>query len=621
MADPTPVPSPSREASGADDVLFQEAVDALRGGNKARARELLTGLLKDNQTNPEYWTWLSAAMETPKERMYCLQTALKLDPAHVAAKRGLILLGALPPDESVQPFSMPRTRAWEETLLLAHERPKPKGWEAVRSSPVFRLGLVILLIGAIAGGVVFGLILPNSTPATSIALPTAGPVLTFTPTPTAIGGKPQAAATARGPAQPDIPYTPTPLYVTMERSPLTADYLLQFENAYKQGNWDQAISALEEVLKLDPNLIAAYYYLGESYRFKGDVIRAQQYYNEALTRQPEFAPAYVGLARAQLVMNPGANVLPLLDQAVRNAPDFGEAYLERAQVKIRDNDLVGAVADLQKADQLLPGSPLVYYHLARAWLKQGDASLALEIARQALQRDVTSLPTYLLLGQIHAALGNYDDAVQFYSAYLQYEPRDLAAYIELGKLQFNNGNYADALRSMNEVLRTDPNRREAILYRFLSNVELGDAAAANADIARVRSSYPDLFEANLGIVRAELLNGRAGSAFLALEKTLALAADDKQKALAYYWAATVHERREEPRKAAEYWALLLDLPEDSMTPAMREEAQKKLASLRTPTPVSSPTRTPTPNRTVTAAPTRTPTPISPTASPTHTPPP
>lgn len=603
----------------ADDLVFQKAVDALRAGNKTQARELLTALIKEDQHNAEYWTWLSAVMETPKERIYCLQTALKLDPEHAAAKRGLILLGALPADETAQPFPISRTRPWEANLLLAHEKPKPTGWAAVRASPAFRLGLVILLIGAIAGGILFGLVTSNTISNTSRPLlPTAGPILTFTPTPTAIGGKPQATVTARGPAQPQVPYTPTPLYVTIERSPITADYLLQFENAYKQGNWNQAIAALEEVLKLDPNLISAYYYLGESYRLKGDVIRAQQYYNEAITRQPDFSPPYVGLARTLLFIDPNANVLPLLDQAVRNAPDFGEAYLERAQVKIRDNDLVGAVSDLQRADKLLPGSPLVFYHLARAWLKQGDASLALEIAQQALQRDVTSLPTYLLIAQIHAALGNYEDAVQFYTTYLQYEPKNLTAFIELGKLHFDHQNYETAVRVLDEALRTDPNRREAILYRFLSNVELGNAAAANADLARVRTSYPDLFEANLGILRAELLNGREGNAFLASEKTLALATTDEQKALAYYWAAIVYEQRNQPRQAAEYWARLLELPKESMTAEMRQEAQKKLAALRTPTPTRTPTRTPTPTKTPTSS--RTPTPTqTPPASLTPTP--
>src|SRR5215211_1240237 len=114
-----------------DDVVFQEAVEALREGKKARARELLTGLLKTNQNNATYWIWMSATVDSTKERIYCLQTALKLDPENATAKRGLILHGALPADESVQPFPVNRPRAWEEKLLLAHEKPRLKGWSAV----------------------------------------------------------------------------------------------------------------------------------------------------------------------------------------------------------------------------------------------------------------------------------------------------------------------------------------------------------------------------------------------------------------------------------------------------------------------------------------------------------
>ena len=87
----------------AEEAAFQDAVDALRRGDRAHAREALTGLLKTEQGNATYWVWLSAAVDTPKERIYCLQTALKLDPDNGIAKRGLILLGALPPDENIQP--------------------------------------------------------------------------------------------------------------------------------------------------------------------------------------------------------------------------------------------------------------------------------------------------------------------------------------------------------------------------------------------------------------------------------------------------------------------------------------------------------------------------------------
>jgi predicted Zn-dependent protease len=64
MADPARNNSPALETSGADDGIFQEAVEALREGNKIKARDLLTGLLKTDQNNATYWVWMSATMDT-----------------------------------------------------------------------------------------------------------------------------------------------------------------------------------------------------------------------------------------------------------------------------------------------------------------------------------------------------------------------------------------------------------------------------------------------------------------------------------------------------------------------------------------------------------------------------
>src|SRR3989337_3302490 len=129
----------------AEDLLFQEAVEALRQGNNALAKEKLTFLLKAEQNNATYWVWMSAAVDTPKERVYCLQTALKLDPENPAAKRGLILLGALPPDEKIVPFPVNRPRAWEPKLMLANERPRLSALQALVLDPTARLAGIIVL--------------------------------------------------------------------------------------------------------------------------------------------------------------------------------------------------------------------------------------------------------------------------------------------------------------------------------------------------------------------------------------------------------------------------------------------------------------------------------------------
>jgi tetratricopeptide (TPR) repeat protein len=598
----------------ADDEVFQEAVEALRAGNKSKARELLTDLIKTNQNNATYWIWLSAAMDSAKERVYCLQTAFKLDPENATAKRGLILLGALPADESVQPFPLNRPRAWEEKLLLAHEKPKPKGWEAVRQSPVLRLGLAFLLLGGLIAGVVFGLIIPSTLRAQRQPTAIPGTPQTFTPSPTALGAKPQATNPIGTPSGPlsellAAPYTPTALYVAVERSPLTSDYLLQFNRVYKAGDWDQAIQVLQNIVTAEPDAAYAYYYMGEAYRFKNDPSRAIDAYNQGIQKDSNFGPMYVGLSRARLMADPNANVLPLLDQAINLDPAFGEAYLERGIIKIRDNDITGALKDLSDANTRLPDSPLVFYNLARARFQEGNLDLALAAAQHAQQLDVTMLESYLLLGQIHAEAGDNDEAIKSLQLYLKYKSDDVPASVLFGKLLFDIGEYQQTIQMMDRVISLERTRREAYLYRFLANVELGNGPAADNDLSSVLNFYSNLFEANLGVIRTHFLNERYGSAEQAVGKTESLAETDEQKALIYYWAALVFEKREKPEDAAAYWQLLLDLPEEAMTAEMRTEAEEHLLELVTATPSPTPTHTkkPTPTKKVTVTPTRTPT--------------
>ncbi len=358
-----------------NDAVFQEAVEALRAGNKSRARELLTELLKTDQNNATYWVWMSSTVDTAKERIYCLQTAFKLDPQNAAAKRGLILHGALPPDETIQPFPINRPRAWEEKLLLEHEKPKPKGWAAVKASPVARLGGFIALGAVVVSLVVFGFLQAR---ANRDALPptyTPGPSPTYTLTPTALNATGQPPVAAVGTAAPlsellAEPYTPTPLYVNTPRSPLSADVYRSVKIAYEKNDWEAAVKGLQQAIQAEPNGADLYYYLGEAYRFQGNPSGAFDAYNRAVTVNPKFGAAYVGLARARIMSDPNADVKNWLDTAIQLDPNFGEAYLERAIFKTKRNDIAGALSDLGEADRGLPNSPLVYYYLAQARVKE-----------------------------------------------------------------------------------------------------------------------------------------------------------------------------------------------------------------------------------------------------------
>jgi len=118
-----------------EDVMLQEAIDAIHQGQRLRARDLLTRLLRSDQSNPEYWLWMSSVVETLKEQVFCLQNALRLDPDNQTARKGLILLGALPPEEQVTPVP-PARRKWEVEMQEVTEL---TGLRALWANPVVRV--------------------------------------------------------------------------------------------------------------------------------------------------------------------------------------------------------------------------------------------------------------------------------------------------------------------------------------------------------------------------------------------------------------------------------------------------------------------------------------------------
>jgi tetratricopeptide (TPR) repeat protein len=603
---------------------FQEAVEALREGDKTKARDLLTKLLKSEQDNAQYWIWLSAAVDSTKERIYCLKTALELDPENATAKRGLVLLGALPPDESVQPFPLNRPRLWEEELKLASEKPKEKRtFKSVITSPVGRLAGFGLVGVAVIAAVVFGLILPNSNPLAPRAVNTAGPSPTFTLTPTSINATGQAPE-ARGTLIPlaellDAPHTPTPLYVNTPPDPISGDIYRVVQRAYEQGDWDGVIDGMSQIADNEPEAAFPYYYIGEAYRFKGDYNRAFSAYNRALEIDNEFGPAFLGLARASLLRDPDANVNHLYEEAIRHDPNFGEIYLDRAIFYLNRQEPQQALSDLATAERLLPDSPLVFYHQARANLELDNLEEAEEAAFKANQADPTMLPVYLVLGEIYLAQDDYAEAIEVLQTYATYETSDVTPRAMLGAAYYAAGDCESAIEAYGAALSMDSNLRQAYLHRGLCYLQEGEFELADDDLDRALQYYPDDFQLNLSVMQIRIEQGFSGDAYLQGEKLLSLAETNEELALAYYWRALNFEDRDEPEDAADSWQELLELPASAMPRQMRAKAQERFYELRTATPSFTPSSTstasytPTPTRTLT--PTRT---FTPTLTPTRT---
>jgi tetratricopeptide (TPR) repeat protein len=568
--------------------MLREAVEAVRQGDRARARDLLTRLLKADQNNATYWLWLSAVVESPKERLYCLQTALKLDPENVSVRRGLTLLGGLEPDEAISPFPMNRPRSWEENLAVQDEKAeKPRGW----ANPVARLfiilGIGIVVLGLFVGGyTLFSRVASRPAP---YRTPTHRPTFTLSPTSTTTPVDRTATPTFLGPTPLSFflvaTYTPTPLYVVTEHPVLTRDLFRAGLRFMAVRQYETARVQFRLVLQSEPAAADAFYYIAETHRLEGNYVNARDAYQEAININANFAPAFVGRGMANLALNPDADVKGDFDNAITLDPQFVDAYIQRAAYWTAHGNPGAAIADLKTAIDMRPDSALAWMNLARAQLSNGENEAALASALRANQIDLTLVPVYLTLAQAYIATGQTAQAVAVLQTYTIYEPNDTSAFLSLGTAYNAAGEFQRAQEVLSQYIDANLHSAEAYYQRGLAYLNLNNPNLAEADFKQALSFDPADFDSHLGLARAYDMQGKPGDAYIQAEQNaLPLAKTDGTKAQCYYWEAIFLEHIPDLPSATAYWKRMLQLPESAMPLEWRTTAFEHLGITPTPKP-------------------------------------
>jgi len=606
-----------------EELMLEQAIESIRQGKFAPAKDSLTRLLRTDQNNALYWVWMSATMETQKERLYCLQMAYRMDPANTAVRRGLVMMGALNPDESLTPFPMNHPRPWEAKIKLADEKPKPTGLKRVTGNPVFRLALIIVVGLAVVGGAIFGLgRFIFDRPASQQAGLVGTPRPTITPYNNSSGkvATPNAKVNPLATLMQGGTYTPTAIYAATPHGEAAMDSYKGAMRAYNAGQWDTVANMMAQVATTQPGSVDAVYFIAEAKRLSGQYKEALEYYQDAIGVNANFAPIYLGRARTKLAMNPKNVVVADLDTAIKLDKNFTEAFIERAHYFMFRKQFDAAKEDMQQAVKLNPTSPLIQLDLARLLLAAGESEAALTAAQKAKELDVTLLEAYLVLGMAYRANGQIDQAVEVLNLYTQYSPNNAEAFLVLGIAYYNRGDYETSLSNINQAIQLDDTSSEAYYWRGEMYFLKKENDKALSDFKQALHYNSSFFNAAIGISRALMASEDYRRAYGQLNETEKLADTDEQMATLLYYQAISLEKINEPLAAYNAWRKLLNLPEKAMTAEMRAEAESHLLAIKTSTPLPPTiTETLTPTQTSTLIPSKTPIPTS-TRFPSKTPP-
>lgn len=612
----------SVESEMTDSTMFQEAIDAINQGEKDRARDLLTRLLRTGKDNAEYWLWMSSVVDSSKEQVYCLENVLRLEPENIAAQRGLHLLGKLPADD-VQPVPLIR-RSWEAEIDKDLE--ELTKFQRVMANPVLRvlvfLGGGIVLTGLILGGFLGtrGVFKPRLT-ITPIAW-TSTPTETLRPTPEIQTPTPTPKFSPT--PEPlwmllDATYTPVPLYVNTPHPRLEAYRLAM--RAFDRGDYGEMVTFLEQTNNEEPDSVDIVYYLGEGYRLQGEYEKALEYYEDALAIDLKFAPAYFSRAILRWTVNPRYDLLPDLNKAIENDPEYIDAYLGRAIYYSAQKDYESALEDLNHAVEIKQTDPRLYIELARIYMVTGEKDLALVNAEIAYELDKTLLEGYLVLANAYLANDRPSDARKKLEVYGLYAPDDPQYLALWGGVLYESGNdYEAALEVLDKAKEINDDLAIVQYYHGLTALKLGDSNQAVNDLYLARSLEPKNFEFNIWFGIALFEDGRYDDAYRQIGASESLILTDEQAAIFYYYKGKAGIELAQYEPAKEAWSALIELPKKDVPQSWRTEAERYLAP---PTKTPTATLTLTPTSTPTLTPTKTPSPTStktatPTAIPTKT---
>jgi TolB-like protein/Tfp pilus assembly protein PilF len=184
------------------------------------------------------------------------------------------------------------------------------------------------------------------------------------------------------------------------------------------------------------------------------------YFEEALSRDPEYALAHAGLASAYTVLGFNSPLAPhdsypkarrAALRALELDPSLGEAHTALGAIKHKyDLDWGGAEASYRKALELDPGYATAHQWYAIYLMSRAQFDEALEELRKAQELDPLSLIIRVDRGWVLYAARRYEEAIAELRQAFEMNPRFPGSYF-LVLAYAKNRMYDEALAELNRV--------------------------------------------------------------------------------------------------------------------------------------------------------------------------
>jgi tetratricopeptide (TPR) repeat protein len=215
---------------------------------------------------------------------------------------------------------------------------------------------------------------------------------------------------------------------------------------------------------------------------QGKLEEALTFIDQALRLEPDYAGAHVNRGNILALQGRFESALEDYGKALRLKPDFAEAYCNRSNALTALGRYEEAVRDCQQALRLQPKNPSNHNSLGNAYKGLRKLAEAVDCYQQALRINPAYAEACNNLGAVLADLDRLEEAIAFYRDALCLKPDFAEAFRNLAAVLLKRSQWEEAVVLLQHVLRLRPNFAEAY-------DDLGFALGAQGRLEEAAHSY------------------------------------------------------------------------------------------------------------------------------------
>lgn len=200
-------------------------------------------------------------------------------------------------------------------------------------------------------------------------------------------------------------------------------------------------------------------------RTKKGLEKGLKCFEQAIERDPQYAPAYAGLADSYLILlafgscaskQPLARARAAAERALALDETLAEAHTSLAHVRELEWDWSAAEAEYRRAIELNPGYATAHQWYGIYLAAVGRHAESIARGRRAQELDPVSPIVGVALGAMFSLAGQYDQAIRQLLTVLEMDPNFAAAHTNLGEAYLSKGNYAEAREEFRKAIALSP---------------------------------------------------------------------------------------------------------------------------------------------------------------------